>query len=282
MGVSGILIGHTISLFEDHSSFTASNDNEYVRLHVGLKGDYRFRYQQLGKSFDLAGGHHNIMYSKGIDLEVYNKTLEIEVFGINFPKDSFLKFADGAGGELEWFIEKILAGKHAILSPVWGRITSRIQEVIDEILWNPYSGHMQHLFLLAKSLELFVLCVENYQEVNRQKLQFVKTNADKEKIIAARDFLNAHLEAPPTISEVAKAVGLNEFKLKRGFKEVFHNTMFGYLTTRRLQLARKYLLQTQKSAAEISYELGYSSPQHFHKQFKQKFGRTPNSMRKNP
>ena len=42
------------------------------------------------------------------------------------------------------------------------------------------------------------------------------------------------------------------------------------------------LLDTRKTSAEIAYELGYSTPQHFNNAFKKKFGVTPNSVRINP
>jgi AraC family transcriptional regulator, transcriptional activator of the genes for pyochelin and ferripyochelin receptors len=75
-------------------------------------------------------------------------------------------------------------------------------------------------------------------------------------------------------------VGLNEYKLKRGFKEMFNTTVFGYLTEQRLQLAHQFLRDTQKTAAEISSDLGYATPQHFNNAFKKKFGVTPYSVRK--
>ncbi len=77
-------------------------------------------------------------------------------------------------------------------------------------------------------------------------------------------------------------MGLNEYKLKKGFKETFNNTIFGYLTDQRLQLAKQYLLDTQQTAAEISMQLGYATPQHFNNAFKKKFGITPFSVRNNP
>ena len=110
-------------------------------------------------------------------------------------------------------------------------------------------------------------------------------NAMREKvvlreIIAARDFINTKITNPPNLSEVSKAVGLNEYKLKRGFKEMFNNTVFGYLTEQRLHLAHRTLLDTQKSAAEIATEFGYGTPQYFNNAFKKKFGETPLAIKK--
>jgi len=117
--------------------------------------------------------------------------------------------------------------------------------------------------------------------MNRRQ-EFVRTPGDKEKIIAVRDLINERLGDPPSLSQIARTVGINEYKLKRGFKEIFNTTVFGYLTEQRLLLAYQYLMDTRKTAAEISFELGYSTPQHFNNVFKKRFGLTPDSIRKNP
>ncbi|GAB3223275.1 helix-turn-helix domain-containing protein [Spirosoma arcticum] len=57
--------------------------------------------------------------------------------------------------------------------------------------------------------------------------------------------------------------GLNEYKLKQGFKELFQATAFEYLAQHRLQAARQALLESSKTAAEVAYEWEYSSPQYF-------------------
>ena len=111
---------------------------------------------------------------------------------------------------------------------------------------------------------------------------FIRTKADKERIIAARDLVNERLDNPPNLSEIARMVGLNEYKLKRGFKETFRSTVFGYLSEQRLRLAFEQLKGTQKTASEIAADLGYATPQHFNNAFKKKFGMTPQMVRKNP
>ena len=277
-----ILMGHAVSRFGDLNSLhQTKNEKEAVRLHFGLSGDYRFSFSQLKQSFDLIGGHHNIMYSKGIDIEIANKSIEIETFGIAFPKELFVEFTQDGDDLLKKFSEDILSGKEVIISKEWGTVTAKIQCAIDEIILNPYQGSLQNIFLLAKSLELLVLCVDNYKHVGDRNYVWLKSNEDKERVIAARDFINSRIEKPPNLSEIARAVGINEFKLKNGFKEMFHSTVFGYLTEKRLNMAKQLLLDTRKPLTEIAYELGYSSPQHFNNQFRKRFGNTPNSVRKN-
>jgi AraC family transcriptional activator of pyochelin receptor len=277
-----IRMGHSLSQFKELTSHTASSQTDVVRLHFGLKGDYSFAYKQLNQTFDLIGGHHNMMYSSGFDMEVKNKTLELETFGIQFPKDLFVKFTENATDHLKWFADNILKGNSVLLTERWGAIDSTIQQVISQILHCTYAGDLKKLFLFSKSIELLVLSAESCTRSMAVKDTFIKSKTDKEKIMAVRDLILERMQAPPNLSEIAKTVGLNEYKLKRGFKETFNTTVFGYLTDQRLQLAHQYLRDTQKTAAEISVELGYATPQHFNNAFKKKFGTTPFLVRNNP
>jgi AraC family transcriptional regulator, transcriptional activator of the genes for pyochelin and ferripyochelin receptors len=277
-----IKIGHAVSSFNRLTSFSSHSDTEVVRLHFGLKGDYAFNYKQLHKSYDLIGGHHNIMYSKNFDMEVHNKTLQIETFGIQFPKNLFIQYTQHSNDLLKCFAESVLEGRSAILSDNWGAIDPTIQYAIQQVVHCKYNGEHQKLFLLSKSIDLLVLCAESCCSRLQKTEPFIKSKADKEKIIAARDLVNERAHCPPNLSEIAKYVGLNEYKLKRGFKETFNTTVFGYLTEQRLHLAQRYLLDTPKTAAEIAYELGYATPQHFNNAFRKKFGTTPFGLRNNP
>lgn len=277
-----IKLTHSISKHQKLSSFSISNNTDLIRLHFGLKGNYEFSHKQLNKSFDLIGGHHNMMYSNGFDIEIKNKTLEIETFGIQFPKQLFIDFTQNANDPIKRFSENILLGKSDLLSQNWRAIDYSIEHVIRQIINCNYSTELKKMFLLSKSIELLVLTAESYSCTKNKTEIFIKNKSDKEKIIAVRDLINEKLNCPPNLSEIAKTIGLNEYKLKRGFKEIFNITVFGYLTEQRLNLAMQYLRDTQKTSSEIAYSLGYATPQHFNNAFKKKFGYTPNSVRNNP
>lgn len=281
--VDGIRMGHAVSRFNSLAGFTASNHrDDVIRVHLGLRGNYSFHYKQLDQDFHLIGGHHNILYSREFDMTVEPHTLELETFGIQFPRETFLRFTSSANDLLKRFADDIVNGKNTILSDQWGAIDPGIHQVVRQIVDNPYKGDLQQLFLLSKSIELLVLCAESCDQARQQKPGFIKNPADKEKLNAVRELINQRVDSPPNLSEIARTVGLNEYKLKRGFKELFQTTVFGYLSEQRLLLARQYLQDTPKTAAEIAAELGYSTPQHFNNAFKKRFGSPPAKARKNP
>ena len=53
-----------------------------------------------------------------------------------------------------------------------------------------------------------------------------------------------------------------------------------YVRTHRLHLASQLLLESTRSAAAISRELGFATPSHFGEQFLQRFGMSPSVYRR--
>ncbi|MBG6129250.1 AraC-like DNA-binding protein [Aquimarina sp. EL_43] len=275
-----ISISHNIIDYKTFGSYISKNDSESVRLHFGLSGNYNFKYKQLNSSFDLVGSHNNIMYSKGIEIEVSNKSKRIETFGVNFNTDFFIHIAQNGNESLKKLADKVILNENAILSNEWRPNNFKIQQVINEILYAQYTNELKDLFLLSKSIELLVLQAELYELNTTNK--FIKSNSDKQKLFEAKEILTLQIDNPPTISQLSKLIGLNEYKLKKGFKELFGTTVFGYIHNNRMNLAKRLLLGTDLSAKEIAYKTGYSSPQHFSKAFKKEFGTTPDSIRNYP
>lgn len=277
----GITIGHYCIVYEEPDQVHhAGNDRDKVRLHFGLKGDYKFSSSDLGSSYDLIGGHHNLIYSNGLSLEVTNKSTEIETFGLELSTDVFLDLFGHTDHFLQRFCFNVRNKKSDILVKEWGTIDHAIQKIIDEVLHPPFEGVLAINYRYAKAIELMTHCLQQYKEKAQESSVFLNSTADKEAIIRARDLINGSIGHSFSIVELAKEVGINEFKLKNGFKEMFGLPLFSYYMKRRLQRATQLLKDTEKPISEISYLLGYSSPQHFSRQYKDKCGVNPTQIRK--
>ncbi|WP_104402446.1 helix-turn-helix transcriptional regulator [Vibrio penaeicida] len=119
------------------------------------------------------------------------------------------------------------------------------------------------------------------QEMSPSNLQSGKLSpADIHKIYSAKNLLMERMDAPPSLIELAQEVGLNDFKLKLGFKEVFQQTAFGYLHQQRMERAREILLEQRSNVIRVANEVGYQNHGHFSVAFKKHFGITPSDYLK--
>ncbi|HHG85947.1 MAG TPA: AraC family transcriptional regulator, partial [Bacteroidetes bacterium] len=228
-----IELSHIQAVFNGHKNFPATNQDNKVRLHFGLEGNHDFQHQQLKRNFRNVASQQNIMYSNGFDIQVQNNSLELETFGVKFPVDLFVHYTQNASDTLKRFSEKVLAGKACLLSDNFRPITLAMRQAIQRIIQCNYSGEMQRLFLLSKSLELLVLTAESHTITPSKKSKFIANGADRKKIYEVRELLDLRLDSPPNLNEISRLVGINEYKLKGGFKEVFQTTVFGYIREQR-------------------------------------------------
>jgi AraC family transcriptional regulator, transcriptional activator of the genes for pyochelin and ferripyochelin receptors len=231
----------------------------------------------------MGNQQHNLFYSpagesdEGLLKQVGSHA---SMFFIQFTKDAFLRLTQNANEALARFSEHVLNGRPAALSAGNLLVEAPMQNMIGNILNCRYKDGLKKMYLLSRSIEFLVIQAEACNAALLPLQAFIKNKQDMESIVYAREYIMNQLESPPSLSELAKIVGINEYKLKRGFKETFGNTVFGYLADARLEMARNYLLETKKTASDISSELGYSSVQHFSNAFKKKFGRSPNKFKR--
>lgn len=156
------------------------------------------------------------------------------------------------------------------------KATPGMMTSIYSLIHNNLTPPSRDLYILSKIMEFMSLFI--YQvtlEDDQKKCPFIISSQEEEKINLARDTLIENLVEPPTIKELAKIVGTNEYKLKYGFKSIFGNTIYGFYRDYRMYKARQLLEQNNYSVSEVAYLIGYSNPSHFISCYKQIFGITP-------
>lgn len=157
--------------------------------------------------------------------------------------------------------------------------TPVMQSVLYQILNCPYHDLIRRVYLQAKALELVALWLD--QELNyRQAFHpFIKLRPDDvDRIQHARTILIRNLDNPPTLLELARHVGVNDRKLKEGFRQIFGTTVFKYLHNHRMEQAKYLLLEQKLTVAQAAHAVGYSHLSHFAAAFKKKFGMNPSAL----
>ena len=275
----GIHMIHTDWHYKTRSDMAFRADLDIVQLHFNLRGKVLLNSDQFEKPLDIGHNQHNMMYGNGNSGIITNEHLYASQFVIQFTRDSFLKLTENANDTLKRFSEKISSGKPVLLSEQHLPIDLPMQQAIDAILNCKYQQGLKKMFMLSKAIEILVLQAEAFNHLQSRKKAVARTDYDRDCIHYAREYVIQHIDTPPSLSELARVAGLNEYKLKHGFKEMFRSTVFGYLAEKRLELARDYLSDPNKSVTDIADLLGYSSIQHFSYAFKKKFRHSPREVR---
>ncbi len=96
----------------------------------------------------------------------------------------------------------------------------------------------------------------------------------------ARALLVSELEAPPSVSRLARAVGVTPRTLNRKLRQRFGVTVLELLQRERIGRARQFLRGSEVPVGRLGLELGFSSPSHFTRVFREHTGVTPSVFRR--
>lgn len=92
-----------------------------------------------------------------------------------------------------------------------------MQGLITEMHNSPYSGHLKGIHLEAKAIELFLTQV---RQLDLQTRPSLLSPRDMEALHTVREYMETHYDQPCSIIQLAAKVGINQMKLKTGFKEL--------------------------------------------------------------
>jgi AraC-like DNA-binding protein len=157
-----------------------------------------------------------------------------------------------------------------------GITTPVMERVLRQILLCPYQGIVKRMYLEGKVMELMALLLEEELEAQQGKTYVCDLKPEElDRIHYARHLLLQQLAQPPSMEELARQVGLNEYILRKGFQQVFGKTVFSYLHEYRLKQARELITMGEMKISEIAAQVGFASRSYFASAFRKKFGMSP-------
>lgn len=101
------------------------------------------------------------------------------------------------------------------------------------------------------------------------------------KLDQVKTFILSNLANHHTISQLSERFGLNEFKLKTGFRQLYELPPFRFLAMERIQKSCTLLKDTNIPVTDIAKMLGYGYTTNFDAAFKRSMGITPSAYREN-
>jgi AraC-like DNA-binding protein len=157
------------------------------------------------------------------------------------------------------------------------KLSSVLALMARHVIHCPMSSTARRVFIEGKSLEIIAHEMDIISSAAERNTY--TDSADHERLQEARSILESEFADPPGLLELARRVGLNDFKLKLGFRRLFGTTVFEYVRSLRMERARYLLERGNMSVTEAALEAGYSSLGNFAAAFKRRFGILPSECR---
>ncbi|MEK0312583.1 AraC family transcriptional regulator [Cohnella sp. 56] len=127
---------------------------------------------------------------------------------------------------------------------------------------------------------LFAAWIEEAAGLAIREIEAQRKGADTELNARVKAYVEAHLCGELGLDRIAEHIGVTPNYLSRLFKLGAGITLIEYITGRKLEKAAELLRENRHSVGEIALMLGYQSPNHFIRIFKEKYGLTPKQFQK--
>lgn len=141
--------------------------------------------------------------------------------------------------------------------------------------------HRQHNGKLAQDIseEFTHERIRTISDMQRVPLR-VSLGTSQPKLVDAVTLMEANIEEPLTLDELAHYTRVSRRQLERLFRNYLNCAPTRYYLELRLQRARQFLLQTNMPIIDIGLAAGFSSPPHFSKSYHDFFGYSPRAERR--
>ena len=158
-------------------------------------------------------------------------------------------------------------------------LSAEMFELATKLIENRYTGAIALVYTEALVMQLMCVALQSVRELSTEPSEQY-TPREVRCLYAARNLLINQLAHPPTIRQVARAAGMNETTLKRGFKALFGETVFDFSVRCRMQHALMLLREQRMAVADVGEAVGYRHQTSFATAFRRHFGLRPKDVRR--
>ena len=243
-----------------------------IQFHFGIKGKAKFIFNMGNYALDLKEEKALLFYNPQkelpLDLEIAPNTWVISVL-ISIQK--FHSLFTSESGNIPFLSEENKDRKYYTESD----ISPSMAIVLSQLFHYNLNPAIKNLYYKGKGYELLSLYFNRSEDPDAEQCPFLNDEENVLKIKKAKEIIIQNMAEPPGLEELADQVGLGLKKLKMGFKQIYGDTVYGFLLDYKLDYARQLLDSGSYNVNEVGLKIGYSTGSHFIAAFKKKFATTP-------
>lgn len=281
--INGVSIDFVDVSHEKPIEMDVKQDGDHLEICFELDGHKRYDSKD-GNCLETLNGRYSFFYFKELNGKLSffpekgrRRCVEIE---LSLP---FLKrLLNNDLGILGKLGDKLLKKEDTVFINN-STISMQMRNILKELISpsQKLTGVLQKVSIETHINDLILLVILQIKKISEQTSATSNLSEDDiTKIYKAREIILEKIDDPYSLIELARLSGINDFKLKKGFKDVFGTTVFKYLFEERMERSKKLLLGNKFTISEIAYMIGYKNPAHFTAAFKRKFGYLPSDLRR--
>lgn len=234
-----------------------------------------------GATFYFSNGNYQLKLEKDKCLLFYNPIMALPLHVEVMPKSRLIflyitvenlhRLFVAGSEEIAFLNKENIDKKYYADRPLPPMITL----TVNQLFQTSVNGPAANVFVKAKAYEILALFFNKEEGTDVEQCPFLNDEQNVERIRFAKKILIERMTSPPTLKELSREIGLNEYRLKEGFKNIYGKSVFQFLNDYRMDVARHLLDANNQKVNDVAYQIGYTNPSHFIAAFRKKFGVTP-------
>lgn len=264
---NAIVILDTQMYFTRPEIFNFEMNRESVVMNFIFCNNVEGCIENLGTEKSSQANTHNLYYTTNLKGVFKVPALEkVNYFSIILSKDYYLKIISQDYTIHDKFSKNLLQKKPSYLSTEYLPLTPAIQWIISEMKNCKRKDGLKKIFIESKTRELLLHQIEALGD--DKKLGYQISNDDLIKLEKVKQIIDNDFIKAPKLTDLSRMTSLNEFKLKKGFKEYFGYTVKNYIIKLRMEFAKSLLKDKNITISEVATKCGYKDLSNFSKAFK--------------
>lgn len=256
---------------EQEKIFEKDENEPSIEMIFCLKGKLTI-VDNHKKSFLLLANEYNFFHTHQKYIRIECET-ESVFYIVSFQKNFLNTLLSETENNFRNFLKNTYKSL-LTLSNCNFQISHQVKTEIEKIPLCRYDFFYKKQWIDIKVKEIFYLCL--HQFLNKEcAVECSLKDYQIPKIKHAKQIIENKISESCSLLKIAKEVGLNDCTLKKGFKEIYGTTLFGYLADIRMQDAQRLLLENKWTINEIAEKVGYRNSTNFIQAFKKKFACSP-------
>ena len=246
-------------------------DSSYIQFHFCLKGRSRFNFNEGNYFLEVHEENSLLLYNTQKDLPLdlvvspnswlLSVVMTIRKFHSLFSSEAdYIPFLSEDNKEKKYYSQEMVSPAIAV--------------VLSQLMNYNLHPSIKKLYLKGKVFELISLYFNKTEDADLEQCPYLADEDNVRRIKMAKEIIISRMAEPPTLAELSEEVGLGLKKLKEGFKQIYGDSVYGFLFDYKMEYARKMLESGKHNVNDVGLKVGYSTASHFIASFKKKFGTT--------
>ena len=149
-----------------------------------------------------------------------------------------------------------------------------VSQIVGTIAREMESGFLDRILVDSLNTALAVRIVRQF--IDPSKIMPAPSNGlSRERVQRVCDYIEAHLDDPLTLADLAGVACLSPYHFSRSFKQSVGVGPQRYVMQRRIERAKTLMRQTNQPLALIAQEAGFTDQSHLTSLFRRETGMTP-------